>query len=91
MFSMGPLNGLRFRLAKMSPGEGGGAAPNAALASLSGARTRRMLDGKDEFVGVAGSTFTDACGDLVLWPETETAGEVMLAEDVDEALECEWW
>lgn len=48
-----------------------------------------MLDGKDVFVGVAGRTFTLACGDLVdLWPETDIDGDVMLAEDVDDALEC---
>lgn len=64
--------------------------PKAAPPSLSGPRTTRMLDGKVEFVGVAGRTFTEEWGDLVLWPVTETVGEVMEAEEVDEALECEW-
>jgi hypothetical protein len=50
-----------------------------------------MLFGKEEFVGVAGRTLTEVCGDFDLRPETETAGEVMDAEEVDEALECEWW
>jgi len=63
--------------------------PNAAPPSLSGPRTTRILDGNVEFVGVAGSTFTDECGDLDLWPATDTEGEVIEAEDVDEAFECE--
>ena len=53
-----------------------------------------MLDGKEAFVGVAGRTLTEACGDLgmeVLWVETEMEGEVMLMEEVDEALEWVWW
>jgi hypothetical protein len=53
-----------------------------------------MLDGKDEDVGVAGRTFTLAWGDLASlceWPDTLTAGEATDAEDVEEALECEWW
>jgi hypothetical protein len=55
-------------------------------------RTTRMLFGKDEDVGVAGSTLMLLCGDFVnLRPETDTAGEATEAEDVDEALECEWW
>ena len=58
-------------------------------------RTRRMFEGKDEDVGVAGSTLMLLWGDLVSlcgWlPDTDTAGEAMDAEDVDEALECEWW
>lgn len=65
--------------------------PKAAPPSLMGARTTRILEGKEELVGVAGRTFTEECGDFVLWPETETAGEASEAEDVDEALECEWW
>jgi hypothetical protein len=64
--------------------------PKAAPPSLSGARTTRILVGKDGFVGVAGSTLTDECGDLALWPETETAGDAIEAEDVDDAFECEW-
>jgi hypothetical protein len=86
------------------PGEGGGTAPKAELPSLTllessvspPVRTTRMLEGNEDDVGVAGSTLTLLlCGDLVslwLWlPATETAGEVMDTEDVDEALECEWW
>lgn len=88
-FSIGPLNGLRFRFAKMRPGEGGGTAPKAAPPSLRGARTTRMLEGKVEPVGVAGRTLTEVCGDFVLWPETETVGEAREADEVDEALECE--
>jgi hypothetical protein len=98
---MGPLNGLRFRFAKTRPGDDGGtgfALPNAALDSLrprgKPERTRRMLLGKVEDVGVAGSTFMLLCGDLLSlweWPEMETAGEAMLADEVDDALLCEWW
>lgn len=51
-----------------------------------------MLDGKVVFVGVAGSTFTLACGDLaVLGPEIDMVGDVMEAEEVELALECVWW
>lgn len=106
--SMGPLNGLLFRFAKTRPGEGGAMPmpPNAAppspvsrvragmLRGPSGALTTRIFVGKEEFVGVAGSTFTLECGDLgVLWcPETvETEGETREADDVEEALECVWW
>lgn len=90
---MGPLKGLRFRFAKMRPGDGGGTVPNAAPPSLSGARTTRMLEGKVEDVGVAGRTLTDECGDRVLcaWLEIETVGEVIEAEEVEDALEWEWW
>lgn len=101
--SIGPLNGLRFRLAKTSPdgkpGDGGGTAPNAELPSLTAAesresppeRTRRMLEGKEDEVGVAGRTLMLLCGDLVslLWCVPETEGELMDIEDVEEALECE--
>jgi hypothetical protein len=104
-FNIGPLKGLRLRFAKTrpegNPGDGGGTAPNAELPSLivlfepsetPPVRTRRMFEGKDEDVGVAGRTLMLLCGDLVsLWPETETAGEPMEMEDVDEALEWEWW
>lgn len=58
------------------------------------ARTSRMLEGKVDEVGVAGRTLMLLCGLLAilwLWPDTETAGEVMEAEDVEEAFECEWW
>lgn len=85
--SIGPLKGERFRLAKISPGDGGGWVPNAAPPSERGARTTRMLDGKEEDVGVAGSTFTELWGDLCLCPETDTAGEASDAEEVEEAFE----
>jgi hypothetical protein len=54
-----------------------------------------MLEGNEDDVGVAGSTLMLLlCGDLVslwLWPpDTDTAGEPIETEDVDEALECEW-
>lgn len=103
-FNIGPLKGLRFRFANTrpegKPGDGGGTAPNAELPSLivvvglserPPVRTRRMFEGKDEDVGVAGSTLMLLCGDLVsLWPETETTGEPMDIEDVEDALEWEW-
>lgn len=97
-FSMGPLKGLRFRFAKMRPGDGGAMLLNAAppsLSSLSGARTTRMFVGKELPVGVAGRTLTEEWGDLVrvwcAWLETETAGETREAEEVEEAFECVWW
>lgn len=72
--------------------------PKAALDSVrpggNPERTRRMFEGKDEDVGVAGRTFMLLCGDLEglwEWPDVETAGETMEAEDVDDALLCEWW
>jgi len=100
VLSMGPLKGERLRLAKTrpegKPGEGGGTAPNALFPSVvterPPVRTTRMLLGKEDEVGVAGSTLMLLCGDLVsLWPDTETAGEPMEMEDVEDALECEWW
>lgn len=66
--SIGPLKTLRFLLAKIGkPGLGGGRSENAAppsSLSLSGpcARTRRILDGKDDEVGAAGRTLTEECG-----------------------------
>ena len=53
-----------------------------------------MLEGKLVEVGVAGRTLTEEWGlrpSLIL---PEAVGEPMTeaeAEDVDEALECEWW
>lgn len=76
-FNIGPLNGLRFRFAKTrpdgKPGDGGGTVPNAELPSLTllesrvrlPVRTRRMLEGKEEEVGVAGRTLMELWGDLV--------------------------
>jgi hypothetical protein len=90
------------------PGEGGGTAPKAELPSamLAGlrlsaplpppppVRTRRMLEGNEDEVGVAGSTLTLLWGDLVSlceWlPETDTAGDPIDIDEVDDALECEW-
>lgn len=72
-------------------------APNARLLSLTllesrvgpPVRTRRMLEGKEDEVGVAGRTLMLLCGDLViLWLDMDPAGEVMDTEDVEEALEC---
>jgi hypothetical protein len=62
-------------------------------------RTRRILFGKDVDVGVAGRTLTLPlpCGLRACFPWPEecpdmlTAGLAIDAEDVDEALECEWW
>jgi hypothetical protein len=90
-FSIGPLKGLRFRFAKTRPGDGGGAVPKAAPPSERGARTTRILEGKLEDVGVAGSTFTEECGERCFEPETDTAGEAMEAEEVEDAFEWEWW
>jgi hypothetical protein len=102
---LGPLKGERLRFAKMRPGEGGGAVPNAAPPSLSvemdaggpPARTSLMLLGKVEEVGVAGRTFILLCGDLatlceLICPDTvDTLGEAIEADDVDDALLCVWW
>jgi hypothetical protein len=44
-----------------------------------------MLDGKDEAVGVAGSTLIDVRGDRGVLATVE----VMDAEEVEEAFECE--
>lgn len=63
--------------------------PNAAPPSVRGPRTTRILVGNVLLVGVAGSTFTDAWGDLGLCPEFETDGDPIETDDVDEALECE--
>jgi hypothetical protein len=65
--------------------------PNAAPPSDTGERTRRTLVGKEVLVGVAGSTLTDEWGDLCFWPEMDTAGDLREADEVDDALECEWW
>ena len=90
--SIGPLNGDRFRFANtmFRPGDAGGGPrslplellrlrlriPNAAPPSLNGALTTLIFVGKEDEVGVAGSTFTLECGDLeTLCPETETAGD----------------
>ena len=53
-----------------------------------------MLEGKDEDVGVAGRTLMLLCGDLdslCEWPDVDTVGDTSEAEDVDDALLCEWW
>ena len=49
-----------------------------------GMRTRRMLEGKEEMVGVAGRTFRDVWGERV-----EVLMEALL-DDMEEALECVW-
>jgi hypothetical protein len=53
----------------------------------------RMLEGKVEFVGVAGRSLTDVWGDLGLEAVAETVGEAMEAEaeEVEDAFECVWW
>lgn len=61
--------------------------------SLKGeARTRRMLEGKAETVGVAGSTLTEVCGERVDRPPPVLGGiaeecTLLEVEEVDEALE----
>jgi hypothetical protein len=68
--------------------------PKAAFPSPTlAARTTRMLDGKEDVVGVAGRTLTLLWG---LRPSFMFVEVVGLARDVDcelvlEALECEWW
>lgn len=74
--------------------------PNAAPPSLSGAmlsagpeRTTRMLEGKEEDVGVAGRTLMLLCGERdlcapLIWETLLTEGETMEALEVDEALLC---
>ena len=91
------------RFANMIPGLGGGWVPNAAPPSLRGvmpsvgapARTTRMLDGKEDEVGVAGSTLMLLCGERDLWacaemwPLTvERLGEASEALEVEDALLC---
>lgn len=101
---MGPLKTERFLRAKTGrPGELGpnAPAPNGAFASANtgsvpraeggGLRDMRIPDGNPVLVGVAGSIFTELCGDLpcrdpdvVLKPE----GLARLVLDVDDAFEC---
>lgn len=77
-------------------------APNALAASpIPGARTTRTLVGNAAAAnGVAGRTLTLECGlRLTAVPETElwrSEAEVLVglareADEVLEALECEWW
>lgn len=61
--------------------------------SLKGeARTRRILEGKAEIVGVAGSTLTEVCGEREERPPPVLEGmaeefTLFEVEEVDEALE----
>lgn len=99
---MGPLKTERFRLAKTGrPGEAGAvlALPNALASEKAGKvprddgggrRETRIPEGNAGFVGVAGRTLTELCGDLpcrepeaVLKPE----GLAILVLEVDEAFE----
>ena len=69
----------------------GGLDPTASR-SLAEFFARLMLERKWEFVvGVAGSTFIDACGDLptLLLPGLWRVSR--LFEDAEEALLCVWW
>jgi len=104
---MGPLNTERFLRANTGkPGELGPNPPAPKLdfdsakegrvprAEGGGLRETRIPDGNVLFVGVAGSNFTELCGDLpgrdpevVLRPE----GLARLVLDVEEALECVCW
>lgn len=61
--------------------------PSLKLRASGGPRTRRMLDGKEVLVGVAGRTLTEWCGERpgVLVVDTEPV------ELVELAFECEWW
>lgn len=96
--SIGPRKGVFFRLAKTSPPEeeeeevvGVGKAD-----SLNGeARTRRILEGKAEMVGVAGRTLTDEWGDRVDLAPPALGGmaeecTLFEVEEVEEALEWVW-
>jgi hypothetical protein len=86
------LNTLLFLFAKTRPGDGGGRAENAAPPSLRALpRTTRILDGKDDVVGVAGRTLTEElCGEALNFMLALAVGLAMdvVVEDVDEALEC---
>jgi hypothetical protein len=105
--AIGPLKTERFLRAKIGrPGELGPMPPPPNVDLLSakegrvpraeggGLRDTRIPDGKIVLVGVAGSIFTELCGDLgcrdadvVLKPE----GLARLALEVDEAFECVCW
>ena len=97
--SVGPLKRFFFRFAKDMPEEKGFGDPGdcdwllgmPSLYSWSGGgagdpRTRRMLDGNEFAVGVAGSTLTEWCGE---WPRPSGVLHVETdpAELVDEAFE----
>jgi hypothetical protein len=98
--SIGPLKGLRLRLAKIKPWLGGGKALKAAFDSpravlgvfvlLMGLRTTRMLFGNWGFVGVAGRTLTEDCGVRESLALVEVVGEARDVDEVEEALEWLW-
>ena len=60
--SIGPRKGVFFLLAKTRPGEEG-IAPENADSVCGDERTRRMLEGNVEVVGIAGRTLTEVWGD----------------------------
>jgi hypothetical protein len=63
--------------------------PSLKLKAMAGPRPKRMLEGNDDVVGVAGRTFTEWCGER---PAPRGVLDVVTEplEDVEEALECEW-
>lgn len=96
--SIGPLNGVRFRLVKTSPGEEGpkllkAELPSLKLSAFGGGRSPRISLG-DPGVGVLGSTLSvDMLGlarrlreGLVATPRE---GEATELEEPDEATECD--
>jgi hypothetical protein len=92
---MGPLNGLRLRLANMIPGLGGGSELNAADDSVLMVRGLRgtMCGGNVPLVGVAGRTFTLACGLRAILMEEVPVGEAREpdVEEIEEAFDRECW
>jgi hypothetical protein len=92
---MGPLNGLRLRFANMIPGLGGGSELNAAEDSVSMVRGLRgtICSGNVPLVGVAGSTFTLACGLRAILMDEVPVGEAREpdVEEIEDALERECW
>jgi hypothetical protein len=87
------LNTLLLRFANTgSPGLGGGTAEKAApsLWKAAALSTTRMLDGKDEVVGVAGKTLTEElCGLRLIFMLVDAVGEAIepVVDDVEDALE----
>lgn len=91
---MGPLKGLRFRRAKIMPGDGGGRLLNTAPASLGPPpRTSRTLEGNVVAVGVEGRTLTDVCGLRPSLAIVAAVGDAIDAavDDALDALVCEGW
>jgi hypothetical protein len=85
---MGPLKMFFLRLAKTSPPAPLPRFPHGASlkVEMGGWRTTRMLEGKEEVVGVAGRTLTEWCGERVGIETLDMEPEPL--EDVEEALEC---